>query len=285
MKCLNSFVLIMMLCLFACNASKNDAAKSATTDKTALKSSSENQAAISAQNAEKTKSTAAINKETAKSSGAQKSPRTTSLEMLDDRQNQVLKQIELRKTAEAQTSIDQLLARNKTASNYFLQARLHIENRNGKEAVAAMEKAMKLEPKNATILAAYAWALMANYKYEEAIRQANLAYITDKENDLANAVKGYYFLGNNNFQEAIYNFDKAIALNPNVGHYYYGRSRAYNAKQQKDKACEDMRSAKAKGYGLTQVQLDSYCATPEPREPEDKSNKKPYKVPFGPKKN
>lgn len=279
MKLPQIYVLIFLLFCLACKASKNDVVEAKQDQKTTALSAqtSKSNASNKAQNKAPQKATQKSVQSAAKKSS--QSSKGNSLSMLNDRQANALKLVEARDLDAAEKQIDQLLAGDKSAANYFLKGRLHIEKKQGAEAVEVFKKAMKVEPKNATIIAGYAWALMSNYKYKDAIDQANLAHNLDRENDLVHAVKGYYFFGTQNYQEAEYNFNKAITSNPNVGHYYYARARVYNAQRKKAKACDDMRSAKAAGYGIPQSQIDSFCASPPPKDGSKDATKKPIKLP------
>lgn len=122
-------------------------------------------------------------------------------------------------------------------------------------ALLYFEKALKIDSANAN---AYRWR--GEIKYDEndnkgAVDDYSLAikYNPSASNYFARGL-GYYYL--KTYKKAVEDMDKAIELNPNNGQYYFDRGDAKELLKDNDGACQDWKTAKAKGYNVPAYKID-----------------------------
>lgn len=101
-------------------------------------------------------------------------------------------------------------------------------------ALKAYEKALSLDPNNATIIIRYSAALVALKKYDEALRYAEKAIKLDPISITSLHNLGWVNFVSGNFAEAEKAFSKALDLHPNWiwGHIKNGFSKAYQGKNE-----------------------------------------------------
>ena len=93
------------------------------------------------------------------------------------------------------------------------------------EALMALEKAIELDPKNATIWASKAYTLAVLFRNEEALMAAEKAIELDPKNTYAWTSKAYTLVGLGRNEEALMAAEKAIELDPK--NTYAWTSKAY----------------------------------------------------------
>ncbi len=93
-------------------------------------------------------------------------------------------------------------------------------------------------------------------RLEEAIQDCS-TYISFKSTaDDMYEFRGYLLAQNGEFDQAIQDFNQAIAINPGNGAYFFNRSTTFNRKGDKVSALRDANKARKMGYKVSKEYLD-----------------------------
>jgi protein O-mannosyl-transferase len=141
---------------------------------------------------------------------------------------------------------------------YFIRGNLYYGQGNYPAALTDYQKAVEINPK-------YAEAL-----YNLGVCYNTLGNFTEGMNALTNAInirpneymyqsRASAFFNLNRYEDAIYDYTKALSINPQMGETLFNRGVSYYRIQQQAQACEDWRKAVTLGYTKANEMLGAFC--------------------------
>lgn len=127
------------------------------------------------------------------------------------------------------------------------------------EAIESLGRAIALDPENPEL-----YESRANAKYEmklfsEAINDYNKVLEFTPSNAKALARKGFSYTQLGNYQQALEFLNRSITINPESGEALYQRGITYIKAYNKGKGCDDLRTAKQKGYEQAAAAIKENC--------------------------
>ncbi len=129
------------------------------------------------------------------------------------------------------------------AQTYTLQSNCHYKSGRYLKAIDAaylgtLEKSDYMPAHRSRTL-----AYLARKEFDKAINNSNRMIALDAKDGIAYSLRGAAFFGKNNFDQAISDHTKAIALNPTLADAFENRAKAYVAKKEMLKAIADLEQA------------------------------------------
>ena len=143
----------------------------------------------------------------------------------------------------------QLLKKDKECLKdaYRLRSKIQDELENDTEALADLDKALKLDPKDMDVLCDRAEFFYQRDRYEEADRDYDAMIRIEPGNTLGYMGKGRNALEQERYDEALKMFDYCVKLSPDFARAYAFRGETYMGMKKYDEAGNDLISAIDKG--------------------------------------
>ena len=143
----------------------------------------------------------------------------------------------------------QLLKKDKESLKdaYRLRSKIQDELENDTEALADLDRALKLDPKDMDVLCDRAEFFYQRDRYEEADRDYDAMIRIEPGNTLGYMGKGRNALEQERYDEALKMFDYCVKLSPDFARAYAFRGETYMGMKKYDEAGNDLISAIDKG--------------------------------------
>ncbi|HET6722736.1 MAG TPA: tetratricopeptide repeat protein [Chitinophagaceae bacterium] len=141
---------------------------------------------------------------------------------------------------------------------YFIRGNLYYGQGNYQAALSDYRKAVEINPKYAEALYNLGVCYNTLGNFTEGMNALTSA-INIRPNEYMYQSRATAFFNLNRYQDAINDYTKALAINPQLGETLFNRGVSYYRIQEQAKACDDWRKSVGLGYTKANEMLGAFC--------------------------